>query len=415
MLLLMSACGTPRPPMETATPQAPVTPKATHAGAATIPAPAATPTSAATPAPVTPPPNFSQMPPLQLWHAQPPEWFAAALQDFNRSNEWNIRLEARAFSDENALLTALAAAETPPDLLLAYPDQFTVSAQPILLNPQGLFYNATRAAELGFAGAPTTVQEFVNQICAANLAFRNDSTPINDSEGGYLADTHPAAFAAWLMTFSGSLTAGESYLLNTDGTAEAVTFLKTLYDRRCIWQSAEPYPDELFASRRALIVGGSLLDLPYQAEAMRLADSSDEWLLLPYPARRGDPLLLALPLAAGVLTVEPEQQHAAELVINWLRTPETQAALVQHSGLLPAQAAALPLLETYAAAHPQWGQAAQALPYLQTQPAIASWGRVQWLLHDVATQTYRTYFTIERIPDMLKELQSTAEEFSRNP
>lgn len=355
------------------------------------------------------------MPPLTLWHAQPPEWFAAALQDFNHANEWNIRIQTHTFPDENALNAALAAAETPPDLLLAYPDQFTVPSQPILLNPQVLFYNATRAAELGFAGAPTTVQEFVNQICAANLAFRNDSTPINDSEGGYLADTRPAAFAAWLMTFSGSLTAGESYLLNTDGTAEAIEFLKALYDRHCIWQSTQPYPDEIFAARRALIVGGSLLDLPYQAESMRLANNSDEWQVLPYPARRDDPLLLALPLAAGILTIEPQQQYAAELVINWLRTPETQAALVQHSGLLPAQESALPSLESYAAENPHWQQAAQALPYLQTQPQTASWGRVQWLLHDVATQTYRTYFTIERIPDMLKELQSTAEEFSHNP
>jgi hypothetical protein len=50
------------------------------------------------------------------------------------------------------------------------------------------------------------------------------------------------------------------------------------------------------------------------------------------------------------------------------------------------------------------------LTYGKTEPKLPSWSSVQWALQDASTQLFRPYFTIERVPLTLQELDKTAQE-----
>jgi hypothetical protein len=69
-------------------------------------------------------------------------------------------------------------------------------------------------------------------------------------------------------------------------------------------------------------------------------------------------------------------------------------------------------LGDYAAEHPQWGAAQALLAGAVAEPGLESWGRVRWILGDVATQIFRYYFTPDRIAATLELMDETAAELN---
>jgi multiple sugar transport system substrate-binding protein len=72
-----------------------------------------------------------------------------------------------------------------------------------------IFYNQTWLEELGFAGPPTTPDEFKEMACAASAAN-------GDGTGGYILRDDASAVAAWTFAFGGDV-------LTEDGKATSST------------------------------------------------------------------------------------------------------------------------------------------------------------------------------------------------
>jgi multiple sugar transport system substrate-binding protein len=282
-----------------------------------------------------------------------------------------------------------------------------------------LYYNQTWGGELGFANPPTTPDEFREQACAAAATKLQDDNLQNDALGGWIISTEHPAMLSWLDAFgSNILASGDSqgtYNFDTRQTEAAFTFLRQLYDRGCAWISANQPPEAEFAARDGLLAVGSLSDLPYQAAAFQRQGSRDEWTVLPFPSPSGEPTVDVYGPSFAVTPSTPEKQLAAWLFLKWLLQPENQARLVAASGALPLSAPAREALQDYAAANPQWAAAVELLAAARSEPGLPSWDLVRWALSDAATQLFREYFTIDRVPDLARLLDQTADDLAISP
>jgi ABC-type glycerol-3-phosphate transport system substrate-binding protein len=274
-----------------------------------------------------------------------------------------------------------------------------------------LYYNQTWAHELGFTAAPQTPDEFRQQACAANAAFKSDASPQNDGYGGWVLDTHWQTVYSWVLALGGRVTDGTTYTFNTDANQAALEFLKGLYDDNCAWLSSEATPFDAFAARKALFVTGDLADTPLASLAMTSAASTDEWTLLPFPGQDG-PLAVAYGPSYTVLRSSPEEQLAAWLFARWVLSAETQALWVETTGLLPLRTSILDMVAPYRTANPQWEAAANSLSLLEGVPQLASWRKARYLLEDGMNYIFQVNLPLDQIPTVLDEMQAMAEEFS---
>jgi multiple sugar transport system substrate-binding protein len=276
---------------------------------------------------------------------------------------------------------------------------------------QVMYYNASWAAELGFTDPPTTPSAFREQACAAARANAADPNA-GYRTGGWVANTTPSAVLSWMYAYgSPVLSPGEQgYRFHTAETERAIEFLKDLYDAGCAWLVEGDYAENEFAARMALFVTGSVADLPYQVEAFVSSENSDRWTVIAFPSPGDSPLITTYGPSLGLFASTPSEQLAAWLFIKWMVSPEVQAKWVQASHTFPVRTSALAYLQDYADSHPQWAAALEFLPQARIEPPFASWKVVRWAVGDVGTQTFRSYFTSDRIPAMLQLLDKTAGE-----
>ncbi|MCS7011618.1 MAG: extracellular solute-binding protein, partial [Anaerolineales bacterium] len=274
-----------------------------------------------------------------------------------------------------------------------------------------LFYNQTWAQELGFSAPPQTPEEFRQQACAANTAFRADADLQNDGLGGWIVDTHWQTIYAWLLAFGGEVSVDDAYTFRTDSNLAAFSFLKTLFDNACAWlTTAEPLYRP-FAERKALFVVGDLADVPTLTAIMRQAGNTDIWIPIPFPGSE-TPIVVVYGPSYTILKTDERTQLAAWLFVRWMVAPERQALWVEQSGLLPLRFSLTPLLSEYRTASPAWAHAISFLPLAQPTPALASWARVRFLLSDGARFMFQTNWPVEKIPFILDTIQSTADEIA---
>lgn len=457
-LFLLVACGgnpTPTQPGGALAPTETVERQVTQ----TRPAPAATLTPGSTLGVV---PEEIRGIALQFWHVWPGEQGERLLEliaRFNQTNEFGITVEAiyaGNFNDLNDRIHATSFDVDLPDLVVGYPYHITswaggshslVDLNAYVLDPiwgypqpeladfypaflqedlsagarlglpvqrsgQLLYYNLTWAKQLGFDTPPRTPVEFKQQACAASQASRSGGDPSTDGTGGWAIDTSPSAVLSWMYAFGVPAVhpAGRGYLFDTPEAEQALVFLKDLYDSGCAWLVEGDSAESEFASRLALFVAASLADLPYQSVAFELAANEDEWTVIPFPSVEQQPVITTYGPSVAVFSSSPPEQLAAWVFVKWLVSPAIQAEWVETSGLFPVRASALGYLDNYTAAHPEWSAASQLLPYARTEPGFPSWRTVRWAVSDVGTQTFRSYFTADRIPATLKLLDETAAE-----
>jgi ABC-type glycerol-3-phosphate transport system substrate-binding protein len=226
-----------------------------------------------------------------------------------------------------------------------------------------------------------------------------------------VVDTSPSGILSWLYAFgSEPVTAGGDYRFDTRASRNALAFLKDLYDSGCAWIPQSDIPLAEFAGRQALFATGSLADLDLQRQAFEQAGNQDDWTVIPFPSSQDEPVIDVYGPSFILLPGSQVRQLAAWLFVRWLADPQQNAWLVQASGMFPVRAGAQDELDGYAGAHPQWNQALALLPYARTEPALASWNTVRWVVGDVGTQVFRSYFTPDRIPATLELMDSTAAE-----
>jgi ABC-type glycerol-3-phosphate transport system substrate-binding protein len=159
----------------------------------------------------------------------------------------------------------------------------------------------------------------------------------------------------------------------------------------------------------------SVTNLPYQAEMMQHAGNTDRWTVLPFPSPDGQPTIDAYGPSFEVFKSTPERQLAAWLFARWLLVPQNQVRLAEAAHAYPVRRGALDLMKDFQASQPQWSRAEQLLEYARPEPTARSWKTVRWALSDAATQLFRSYFTIDKVPELVKLLNQTAADIHTNP
>ena len=437
-------------------------------------APAATPAAASatsTPKPkITPTPTYASQidisavdldgVEINVWHS----WYGApaALLDiqigaFNEENPWGIKVSAAYQGSYNMLFNAVDAElvnGTPPDLVVALPEQISVwhetdsvnDLTPYIIDPEWgmtlaeqtdipsvfleqdqrpdawlalpaqrtarfMLYNATWGDELGFDTAPTTYEEFREQACAANKFMRSDENPEDDGKGGWIVDHNDISALAWLYSFGGSPLADDGYEFLSAENITAFRSLKSLYDEQCAWISTADTPYDQFAGRSALFITASMEEFNDITRSFAEAGNRDEWKVIPFPGAE-DSTVVVYGVSYALLATEDAEALASWLFVKWLLAPPQQAKWVKSTGLYPLRISALDELSDFEKTNPQWGQAVDLIDRAEIQPKLASWHEVRYLLGDGLEYIYRYNTQEGSVSAILALMNQTASELN---
>ncbi len=290
---------------------------------------------------------------------------------------------------------------------------------PLQRSAQVLFYNQSWAQDLGFGAQPLTPEQFRQQVCEAARANRSGADAGLYGTGGWIVSNNYATALSWIYSFGGEVVgqpeSGQVYQFNTPQAQEAFTFLRQLYDSNCAWISENPYPEDQFASRLGLVSTGSVMDIPYQAQAFQRAGNRDQWKVIPYPSAGQTPAINTYGASLAIFPSSPQQELAAWQFARWLLEPLNHARFVEANGSFPIRATELDHLDGYRKRYPQWDQALALIPTARSEPAIGSWGQVRLALNDAFTQLFRSYFSVDQIQTMLGYLDRTAADLHVGP
>jgi multiple sugar transport system substrate-binding protein len=405
---------------------------------------------------------------INLWHPWSgtlAEELQSILDDYSRTNKWGITINATSYEGfgrlDEAVETAVISG-TLPDILIDYGYQaqnwdhsglvadltpyvndpvwgFTSSEQkdfipvfweedlvqdgdgaqtrrlgiPFYRSGYLMFYNQSWANELGFQSPPDTPQEFKQQACAAVEATALRDGKSDPSEGGWLITSQPGVPVGWIYGFGGNIInpVEPGYLFDTPETQRAFKFIKDLVDNGCAWSQTESAPQGIFARRGALLMVGSLFDIPAQQEAFAEANNPDKWVVIPFPSTN-QPVVNTYGSALIVTQSNPIQQLAAWLVIKWLVYPHNQIDWINAIQVYPTRQSSANYLLENQAADTQWAQALELLPDAHSEPSTASWKMVRWSVNDAMEELIDPKFAADQIPALLKKLDGLAEEIS---
>ncbi len=300
-----------------------------------------------------------------------------------------------------------------------YPGFFNQSVHPAFDNQrlgfppnrsmEVMFYNQTWLEELGFAGAPTTPDEFKEMACAAAEAN-------GDGTGGYILRDDASALAAWTLAFGGDILTedGTQYAYNTPATVEAMTFLKGMLDEGCAYFFTEGYPNPEFAARRAIFTQGSSSGVPfYGSDVVTVAEEAgtepDVWGVGVIPHTTDDPVMNVYGGDIMITANTPEQELAAWEFIKWFTEPEQQARWDVISGYFPTRASTVPLLADFISESDtgmQFEQGLALLPYGAFEPQLISYQAVR----DEAQAAFNAIMQGADVQETLDALTETANE-----
>jgi ABC-type glycerol-3-phosphate transport system substrate-binding protein len=439
----------------------------------TVPTSTATlsPTSTPIPTPTTNP-NFLVDPAqlsgitIHFSHAWPGETFwnlGQVVSEFNETNLWGIQVYVEAYSNQEQLLNrTLEDIQNfrSPDIITAPLDQLIeIQRQtngivdlneyiedknwgligseiadfnqaflqqdeikgyrlglPAERNSNVIFYNQSWAEELGFNKPPSTPQEFKEQACAAAQALNNDDLVDNNGTGGWITDTDPFTVLSWILSFDSDkhIQFNEITLDYKDPTIEqAFTFLREMYDEGCAWNSRLTTPYDYFANRNALFYTGSLDNMFTQQFTQNYQQSTDNWMVLPFPSVNSEPVMVTYGSSYAILASTPEEQLAAWIFMRWLLLPRNSTHLITNNGSLPITNSMSDLLsEDFFYQYPQWQNLLPAVQYARSGPKSSFWYIEKEIISDASWQLFQPETTAESITEVIKLLEQTIEEIT---
>lgn len=269
-----------------------------------------------------------------------------------------------------------------------------------------MYYNQTWLEELGFAGPPTTPEEFRTMACAAAEAN-------GDGTGGYILRDDASGVAAWTFAFGGDVLSedGTGYVYNGKATADSLAFLKSMYDDGCAYFFTEGYPNTEFANRRAIFTTGSSSGMPYyRGDTETVAEEKgiepDVWGIAAIPHTTPDPVVNVYGGDVMIPATNPETQLASWIFVKWYTSPEIQARWAIISGYFATRASSTEFLADYIASNAQYGQAVNLLQYGAFEPQLISYQSVR----DLAQQTFNEVMQGADIQTTLDDLTVEANE-----
>ncbi len=398
---------------------------------------------------------------ITFWHVWgqglPNETMTAIVDEFNKTNEYGIKVVAADQGRYNDLEDAFNAAIQSgdlPDIVVGYTNAlanwYSVDAIvdlkqfiddpyyglkdddkaalfqsvidggknakgaqigfPISQSENVLFYNAGWAKELGFDKAPTTAEELKEQACAAAKANNNDDDPNNDGTGGLVLYPGASNVLSWVFAFGGDIINSDSsgYDFTSQTVKDVATYLKGLWDDGCAFQT-ESYPNPEFATRKALFTMSSTAGIPYQVSAFEADDAiKDEWTLIPFPGPDGNKAVDIFGQYVAVVNTNPERMMASWIFMKYFTSPKVQAKWIQGSAYYPTREDTIPMLDAYSNENPVWANALSYLQYGHAEPAWPSWS----IVRRAVGKTFQAILQgeVDKIPGLLDDLNNTAAE-----
>jgi multiple sugar transport system substrate-binding protein/sn-glycerol 3-phosphate transport system substrate-binding protein len=269
-----------------------------------------------------------------------------------------------------------------------------------------LYYNQTWLEELGFAGPPTTPEEFQEMACAAAAA--------TGGTGGYVLRDDASSLAAWTFAFGGDIlnADGTGYVFNGQATIDAMAFQKSLLDAGCAY-FFEDYPNPELANRRAIFTSGSSSGMRNYAEdfatvATEAGRAPDVWGITALPHTTADPVINIYGGDVMIPATTPETQLAAWIFVKWYTSPEVQARWAEISGYFQTRASTSEYLGDYIANNTAYGvqyqQAVDLLQFGAFEPQLISYQSVR----DLATQAFNAIMQGADIQETLDALTEEA-------
>jgi len=380
---------------------------------------------------------------LHPWNGETASVVDALINEFNQTNSWKIFVTANAAGSQSAVDAALrgSAVENLPDLLAApavdlntwqdagialvnlqpYVDsaQWGLSSTatdpvfwaqdltnnsrlglPVQRSASVIFYNQSWGQELGFANPPGSLDEFEQVVCAAAETLRADAISANDGTGGYIVNIDQNVVLSWLTAFGGGVLPAESsgdYTFNSVENTQAITTMRQWYDQGCSWVGRNPQPHEYFANRQAIAYAGTLQDALQQTQTNQRLASTDQWVMLPFPANANPVLMVSGPSLAIVKKSLP-QQLAAWVFARWLTDPARQARLAKASSTFTI------------AGEPPAGLLIDSSGDYSSAPTFASWQVGGPVLSDVMWWALQPQVAADAAGDILKEADATLSE-----
>lgn len=391
---------------------------------------------------------------IELWYLWSPaeaDTLAELAGRFNAENEYDIKINAQAFSHPDDFETALEdafAASNPPDIILAHPYQYLPWAEagqlveltpylesaaygnptfqedfypvfagrdlydgqrwgiPSLFIGQVMLYNQTWAQELGFPNAPANAAAFQQQACAAAEANGGIT-------GGWIIDGTQGGASAWLLAFAGELEKSGQYRFSSDEVEQGLAFLAGLKEEGCAWQPTAPYPDQAFVDRLGLFYSVSTRDIPFVYSAFTESGSTDKWIATGYPNTAGNNLMSVHGRSYVVVQSTIPQQIASWIAIQYLTSGSSQTSLAENNAYLPLTYSAAQDLVSRNALHPQWQQAVRLLDNAVVEPRLASWRVVRSIVQDAIAQVLDIRFDSGTLPLLIRQLTEMAAEYNQ--
>lgn len=393
---------------------------------------------------------------LEFWHPWSGELanlMAELVEQFNQDNQWGITVNIQAHADELVLLQDIqqtAANGDYPDVVAApsaylktwyrqgWPlldlAAFTDSAEygldadqmesflpvfwkndlvdtvrlglPAFRDGHFLFYNQFWAQQLGFEAYPQTSADFQAQACAAATANLSDALLENNGTGGWLYDTQSLTLLSWLRAFNGDdlIRMDGEISFAEAGSQTALEYLFDLYNQDCAWAGKQSQPFQYFADRYALFYSGDSRDIFTQEVVNQENQSSDDWILIPYPSDDARPVVYVDGDSYAIFQKDADKDLAAWLFLRYLNSTENQMRVIGATGSLPLSTLTIGQLGDFRQEHPVWDQSLQYLALAQPIPDTPGWMDAEAVLSDMAWQLKFTAAR-ENLPAILSEAE----------
>jgi multiple sugar transport system substrate-binding protein len=376
----------------------------------------------------------------------------ALIDEFNRSNDYGITVKgeyAGGYNDiYNKMIVGLQSGSVP-DLLVAYQNQARayfgaegvvdlqpyiesaswgiteadrsdffsaflqqdrVGAAQICFPPnrsmEVLYYNASWLDELGFAGPPTTWEEFATMCRVAHDRPFSKSADKSRSLG-FMLEIDASRMASMVFSRGGSFVNQDqtAYTLNTPEMAAALQMMRELTSEGAVAVVGEDYGDQKeFSVGQVLFNLRSSSGLPFYRSAVEQDGVGFAWDVTHPPHGPAGPVVNVYGASLAVGRTTPERQLAAWLFVRWFTQSAQQARWVRISNYFPVRKSTAQALTDYFEQSPQYRSAYDLLDYGRSEPSVEGYQHVRRMIQDAVVAALNG----EDTPTVLARLEAEA-------
>jgi len=363
------------------------------------------------------------------------ESMLALVDEFNRTNEWQITVLAESQGTRKQLLDRLNRGLTEkkiPGIVIASPNQALTYARlgavvslepyvesekwgysrqelgdffpaslsgnyvpelpgrygwPVQQDMEILLENQDWLIELGYDKPPQTWEEFTEVSCAApKQPFSNAK-----QEGiltGFRYSPTARQFATLLFSRGGNITSKDrsGFSFNTAESQATLQLLQELENRGCaeLTTDKEDGPTS-FGQGRTLFTIASVRQLPRYQEAIDRG-AGFEWTVLPLPHTTQSPRMNVFGSGLSILRSTPRNQLSAWLFLKWISEPAQQAKWATGTGHLPVRRSAKSFMTDYLEANPAYADALKYVVYgNSSQVPVVGYEQCERLIQEMVT------------------------------